>query len=292
MKEIVKKLTSKCLAHPPKWLPENTHYLVQMGSRAYSCENSDSDYDIYGWCMPPKGIIFPHESGVVLGFDKNYETFNNWQEHHIKYDGKEYGFDIYNIVRYFRLVADNNPNMVDSLFVPGHCIFYMSSIGSHVRNNRKLFLSKKAYHTFHGYAYQQLHKMSKKEKLGEKRAGYINDFGFDVKYAYHLVRLTEECKQILEEGDLDLGRKNELYKAIRRGDWTEDKIRNWYSEQEKYLENLYRTSNLQNYVDEVKIKSLLLECLEMHYGSLHNTIKTLNKHEIAIEEIKNIVGRL
>ncbi len=41
---------------------------------------------------------------------------------------------------------------------------------------------------------------------------------------------------------------------------------------EKSLEELYTKSKLQHSPDEGAIKSLLLECLEMHYGSLDKCI--------------------
>lgn len=290
--KLLNDLISKNLANPPRWLKDNLQFAVAMGSRAYGCENTDSDTDIYGFCIPPKHIIFPHEAGMIQGFDKNIDQFNNWQQHHIYYQDKEYGFDVYSIIRYFRLVADNNPNMVDSLFVPGHCVLFETELARKVRENRNLFLSKKAYHTFHGYAHQQLHKMANKEKAGEKRKGYIEKYGYDVKFAYHLVRLTEECKQILEEGTLDLQRKRELYKSIRRGDWTETQVREWYSEQEKYLEALYHKSELRNSPDEKALKELLIECLERHYGSLSKSLHQPDKYENIVREIQKLIGNV
>ncbi len=154
------KLTAKGLITPPKHLKNNVHYEVMTGSIAYGCNNDTSDADIYGFSIPNKTTIFPHLAGHIEGFGKKPQNFQQFQQHHIidKEANKEYDITIFSIIKFFQLVMDNNPNMIDCLFVPRRCVLYSSKVGEYVRENRKLFLSKKAWHAFKGYAYSQLHK--------------------------------------------------------------------------------------------------------------------------------------
>src|SRR5438552_2505527 len=103
---ILQKLEKKNLISPPKWLSNNVHFLTMMGSEAYGCSSGSSDIDLYGFCIPRKGMIFSHLDGVVPGFGDQGETFNQWQEQHIldKETGKEYDFCVYSIVKYFSLL--------------------------------------------------------------------------------------------------------------------------------------------------------------------------------------------
>lgn len=291
MSNIVKDLYSKNLIKPPKWLPDNVHYLTIMGSQAYSVANDDSDCDVYGFCIPNKEILFPHLAGYLPGFDQNIPNFEQWSEHHIKNGDKEYDFSIYNIVKYFRLCADGNPNMVDSLFTPVHCILHMSPIGQMVRENRKLFLSKKCWHTFKGYAFSQMTKIKQKNNASSpKRQETIQMFGYDVKFAYHLIRLMQEIEMILLEGDLDLGRGNETLKAIRKGTWEEQAIYDYFEEKIKSLEKVYVESNvIPHKPEEVKLKELLVNCLEEHYGSLGNALERPNKEKIMLDKIQMVL---
>ncbi len=160
----VDKLTSRGLITPPPHLKTNIHLEVLMGSIAYGCSNDASDIDLYGFCIPPKDVIFPHLNGYIQGFGSQPKKFGQYQQHGIKDDvyKKEYDISIYNIIKYFHLVMHNNPNMIDSLFVPRRCILHSTQIGEHVRENRKLFLTKKIYHTCKGYAYSQLYKAKNK----------------------------------------------------------------------------------------------------------------------------------
>jgi predicted nucleotidyltransferase len=116
-------------------------------------------------------------------------------------------------------------------------------------------------------------------------------FNTDVKFLYHLARLLDECEQILTLGTIDLMRSREYLKAIRKGEVSEDDLRNWFTIKEKELEKMYTSSLLQYGPDEVIIKQLLLDCLEHHYGSLDKCVINPDQSQTAIFEIGNIIDR-
>ncbi len=117
--------------------------------------------------------------------------------------------------------------------------------------------------------------------------------GEDWKFLYHVVRLLLECEQILIEGDLDLQRHNEQLKAIRRGEWTLQKIEEFFESKEKQLEEVYNKSEAIPYSpDEKKIKALLIKCLEHHYGSLEGVYHNPDEAETALRQIKEIIEKL
>lgn len=272
--EIAQK---KGLINPPRFLPDNVHYETIMGSIAYGVSNDHSDEDIYGFCIPPKHIVFPHHAGVVYGFDDNYEKFDQYQQHHVsdKNARKEYDFTIFNIVKYFKLCAGANPNMIDSIYTPRRCVLHTTQIGEMVREKRHIFLSKKAWHTYKGYSFSQMHKMNiKNPQKDSKRYESIMKHGYDLKFAYHVVRLLNQVEQIMTEGDLDLQRNREQLKSIRRGEWEKEQITKYFESKEKELESLYnKCTVIPDRPDMPAIKQLLIDCLEQHYGSLDNMVK-------------------
>lgn len=276
----------------PSWLPNAVAYETEMGSVAYGVSTDASDVDIYGFCVPPARIVFPHTAGVIHGLDRNPERFDQWQEHHIPgFSGESFDVTIFGIVKYVALCMDANPNMIDSLFTPEHCVRHITTAGQIVRDARRLFLHKGAFHKFRGYAHSQLHKIATKSPLaGSKRAANVAEHGFDTKFAYHVVRLYLECEQILEGGDLDLQRDRELLKAIRRGEWTEAQIRDWVATKEKHLEGLYSTSPIPHRPNEKGIKAVLLEALEAAYGQLPKTFHVPGAAESALRQIHDLAG--
>lgn len=169
MPSKVQTLVSRQLISPPRWLADNVQYEVITGSKAYGVSEDTSDMDIYGWCIPLKDDLFPQLKGLIPGFDE-IDTFQQYQQHHIQSPddlcgkGREYDISIYSIVKYFKLCMDNNPNMVDTLFVPLDCVVHSTYLGNLVRENRKLFLHKGSYYKFLGYAHSMLHKLSNKKE--------------------------------------------------------------------------------------------------------------------------------
>jgi len=341
---LIDRLHKRSLINPPHFLIHNCHYEVMMGSVAYAVNEDTSDMDVYGFCIPPKDVIFPHLKGEILGFGKQTNRFEQYQQHHIfdKELKRKYDVQIYNIVKYFQLIMENNPNLVDSLFVPHRCVLHITKVGGMVRDERKSFLHKGSWHKFKGYAYSQMHKMDNKDlktlvelcnKYGideenltdyvilenpellkisdpqeqtffqgiyksctkdEKLSGRfssVKKFGYDVKFAYHVVRLLNEVEQIMIEGDIDLERNKEQLKSIRRGEWKIEDIREYFSKKEKELETIYLSSKLPYGPNEGKIKELLISCLEQHYGSLDQVIAKPDSLKNLLTELQNTLDK-
>ena len=345
MSSVFDYLVSKnLLPNTPAFLKNNVHYECMMGSVAYGVSDDTSDIDVYGFCIPPKKMLFPYSYGYILGFGKQPKPFQQLQHHHVKdiATQKEYDITIYNITKFFNLCLQNNPNMVDALFVPTRCVLHSTQIGEHVRNHRRLFLSKQVWHKFKGYAFGQLTKMHDKQakffaqyckkhdlpfdaslkellaplknlnpqdrekqvtmltaclnKLEQngnrtKRLGVIAKHGYDTKFAYHVVRLIDECQQILEEGDLDLTRSRKHLKLIRNGEWSEEQVIAYFDKKLIILEELYAKSKLPTVPNQKRIKSLLFECLEMHYGNVEECMES-DDLMVTIEEAYRLIGQV
>jgi predicted nucleotidyltransferase len=293
----LQRLADRGLVKPPRWLAANIQYETMMGSVAYGVASDTSDVDVYAWAIPPKEDIFPHLRGEIPGFGRPAKRFEQYQEHHISDSdalgghGRTYDFTVYGIVKYFALATDCNPNVIDSLFTPVTCVLHSTKVGNLVRENRRLFLHRGAWPKFKGYAYSQLHKLAIKEPTG-KRAEVVAEHGYDTKFAYHVVRLLGEVEQILMEGDIDLQRDNDRLKAIRRGEWTEERLRQWAAEKEADLERAYAASKLPATPNEEKLKELLLNCLEEHYGSLDRCIVQPDRAVGALRSIQAELDRV
>ena len=298
MASTVDRLAKRGLHNPPQYVKSNTMYETVVGSVAYGVSDDLSDYDVNGFYIPPTHMLFPHLDGHVLGFGKDRKVPKAYQQHHIydKSKEREYDLNIYCITQYFQLCLENNPNMVDTLYTPRECVLHSTAVSEMVRERRDIFLHKKCWPKYKGYAFQQLHKMKgKAPEPGSKRWKLRERYGFDVKYAYHLVRLLLEAEMIMNEHSIDIRRHREHLKAIRRGEVTEDEIIQWAAEKEAHLERAFENSTLRAEPDRPAIKHLLLECLEHHYGSLSElrTVRAASGVEYtALREIQSICERV
>jgi hypothetical protein len=112
----------------------------------------------------------------------------------------------------------------------------------------------------------------------------------DTKKLYHLVRLLLEVEQILVHQDLDLECNGAILRSIRNGEWSLQKIEEWFTEKEKVLEDVYHKSTLQYSPNESIIKKVLLETLEMHYGTISNAI-SIDVNQNIINDIQQIINK-
>lgn len=111
------------------------------GSHLYGTSTPTSDEDIRGVFVPPKEYF--------IGF-----------QHHIKQvENKTQDIVYYDIRKFLALCCDNNPNIIELLFVPYEQWRVKSLEWEWIVANRDIFLSKKARWTFSGYAVSQLHRI-------------------------------------------------------------------------------------------------------------------------------------
>jgi len=244
----------------------DTELEVIMGSTAYGASVGPvSDVDVHGICVPDIQTVFPQTAvgGYVEGFTKRPTNFESSQKHHMEFEGTQYDVCVYSIVKAFALAAENNPNVLDVLWTPERCVIKISEIGKKIRDNRQLFLNKASYHRFRGYAYAQ-----QKRMVQSNRTDLIEKYGYDVKNAYHIIRLALQGKQILETGDMVLDSNSQLLLDIRAGKYDLQSIEHMFSDLESDMERLYKTSDLRYEADMKALQKILLECLEMKYGYL------------------------
>ena len=140
-------------------LLQHTILVNIAGSRSYGMHRADSDIDIKGVCIPPPKYII----GALSHFEQAdkpehirvFETLLSEEQMAIVKREKLEG-TVYSLQKFIRLATDANPNIIESLFCRENEILLCTDTGKLLRENRNLFLSAKAKHTFSGYAFSQL----------------------------------------------------------------------------------------------------------------------------------------
>lgn len=126
------------------WLKDRTIFLTLHGSHAYGTDTPTSDIDLKGIAVAPMAYY--------LGFNQKFEQ----AEYKDPYDAV-----IYEIRKIMHLAADNNPNIIEVLFTDPSDHVIVSKAGQLLIDNRNVFISKKARHTFSGYAISQLKRIQR-----------------------------------------------------------------------------------------------------------------------------------
>ena len=124
-----------------KWLHDGTIFLTRCGSHAYGTNISTSDEDFKGIAIPPREY--------VLGFTKKFEQAIF----------KEPDMVVFDLRKFMDLAAACNPNVIETLFTDPSDWCMWDSSWNKLLDNREKFISKRAKHTFSGYAISQLKKL-------------------------------------------------------------------------------------------------------------------------------------
>ena len=294
---------------------------IKVGSHLYGTQTVNSDIDHAGIFLPPKEF--------VLGIQRVEEVDLSIQDKNAAGKNTQYAFDrkLYEFRKFIKLALENNPNIIEQLFVNEPNIVYINEIGKALLAQKPLFPHRGLLQKFKGYAFSQKHKMiirtdnyhelqnaldylknysGQKELLIElknkflpfmrfsqdycsigdlnlqksiyvkkavgmieerlskvgNRKELITQYGFDTKFASHLIRLLLEGKELLTKGSLQFPLADrETLLAIKQGQWSIKDILDYADQLETEIDNLAKHSPLPSRPRLAEIEKFTIEIL-------------------------------
>jgi len=129
------------------------------GSHMYGTNIETSDIDTGGIFVIPNAdwlslIHAPKEIGDEKGDEKYFE-----------------------LRKYMELACTANPTVLETMFAPEECITYIKPQGEYLMKHAEMFITKKCYWSFSGYAYAQIKKAKGKNKKVHNVDTYMNEQG-------------------------------------------------------------------------------------------------------------------
>ena len=153
-------------------LPEGLISLCWRGSVAHGMYVPKNDPD----SIDDKDIM-----GVYIGPLEHYLGFGR-KEVYEQWEG-EWDCVFYELKKFVGMLLNCNPNVLSLLWLKPNGIIYESSLGERLRENRDIFVTKQAYHSFSGYAHAQFKKMisfnQEAQALMEQLEQQLTSFGID-----------------------------------------------------------------------------------------------------------------
>jgi len=111
------------------------------GSHLYGTSTPQSDVD-------ERGVFIP-DYRYFLGFVNRIEQFEDKQSDTVYFE----------IRKFLHLSCENNPNIIELLFVPESKMTFCTKEWEDIINNRQYFICKKCKFTFTGYAHSQFNRI-------------------------------------------------------------------------------------------------------------------------------------
>lgn len=242
-----------------KVLPSNTILLGYMGSISQGTQIPSTNPD----CIDDVDMM-----GVSIAPESVYMGLGKFEQKETKY--KEFDVVVYEIKKFFSLLLKQNPNVLGLLWLQHQNYIYKSPDGQSIIDNRHLFISKEAYHSFSGYAHGQLHRMEHlacKGYMGQKRKQLVEKFGYDCKNAAHLIRLLRMGIEFLTDGELRVFRQDAVeLKEIKSGQWSLNKVKKEADELFVLAREAYVRSPLPPQPKYKEAEELLISILRSSLG--------------------------
>jgi hypothetical protein len=291
---------------------------VRVGSHLYGTSTPESDEDFIG--------IFVPDAEYLLGLDRipkgEVDLGIKFKDAEGKNTKDAVDFKAYTLEKFARLALDNNPNVLEILFVNLDNVLFANDIGYQLLNLRHEFLSTKIKHRFLGYAFSQKHKMVIKlenyEKLLEaidyidhstdkqflldiehhpifvrkkdhvtigdvnmpvtvtikkakkmlaarlakfgSRQELVSKYGYDTKFASHLIRLLDEGLELLTTGTLRFPLEGrQLLRDIRTGKLSMQEVLDMADGMEKEVEYFCETTKLPHSPNRKLVEKFVID---------------------------------
>ena len=163
-----------------------------VGSHSLGLNTPESDIDEMGICIEPIeeaiGLNAPFEQFVRTGPDATRE-------------GPD--LQIYSLRKFMRLALSGNPTILALLFIPTDKLLTCDARASQLRDLIPMIISKKAGNAFLGYMQAQRQRLlGERGEKGVRRRDLEEKYGYDTKYAMHILRLGVQGVELLTTGRL------------------------------------------------------------------------------------------
>lgn len=178
------------------------------GSRLVGMHTEDSDYDYLGVTVEPPEY--------VIGMRK-FEQFE-WKRPELQAEGVTYS-----LKKFVSLLVKGNPTILSAAFSP----YSYDTLGLTDPLFQSMFISKRAGGHFIGYMQDQIRRLHTSKGMHVTRGELIEKYGYDTKYAAHVIRLGFQGIEYLSRGTITLPMSSthvEVLSAVRNGGMTYEKF--------------------------------------------------------------------
>lgn len=112
---------------------------------------------------------------------------------------------IYSLKKYIRLALDGNPTITNLLYVPNAELVVVNAVGKQLQDLAPLIVSRRCAGRYLGYMQaQRMRLIGERGQKRIKRPELEEKYGYDTKYAMHMLRLGYQGIEILQTGHLSL----------------------------------------------------------------------------------------
>ena len=242
-----------------------------VGSTVHGLNVNDGieDRDEMGVCVEPL------EDAMALWAPFEQFIYRSAAEREGRHDARSSAGDldltIFSLRKWMRLALKGNPTILLLLFTPDDQLVTCDSLGHELRGLRPRIISRRVQAPYLGYLQAQKQRLT--GERGQKRVHrpeLEEMYGFDTKYAMHMLRLGFQGVELLTTGRLSLPMREperSYLLDVRRGKVREQECLERAGELEQELTDLATTSPLPDAPDDEAIEEWVLDAYRRRWWS-------------------------
>lgn len=239
---------------------------TQVGSGVHGTAIAgQDDRDEMGICIEPPEY--------VIGLQK----FEQWewrtQPQHVRSGPGDVDLVVYSLRKWMRLALNGNPTVLIPLFAPASEVVESRPYGEWLRAHPELVVSCVAGERFLGYLRSQRERLLGRRSQRTNRPELVEKYGYDTKFAMHMVRLGVQGVELLETGRITLPVPQpwlSTLREIRQGRVSKEDALAVAAELEARLRVLTSTSALPARPDVARAQAWMMEVYQWTWAFEEN----------------------
>ena len=238
------------------YLIENALLVGTVGSKAHglNLEGSD-DHDLMG--------IFIEPPEFLIGLEGLETVVRRTKPEGERSEHGDFDVVMHGLRKWCRLAVNGNPTVLMMMFLPPTSLTVCRKRGVALQQMHRAFASKRAVRAFLGYMIAQKERLvGQRGQMRVTRQDLIDKFGYDTKYAMHVLRLAKQGFEFCTTGRMTLPMPEpdrlEVMR-VRRGEFTLDDTLGLIRNAELRLEEAYKSCTLPDQADRVAINEFMVQ---------------------------------
>lgn len=176
---------------------------------------------------------------------------------------------VYGLRKFLSLALKGNPTILLPLFVSMHDVHVITPEGIELRKLASRIVSKKCFDPFRGYMRQQHERLlGLRGQKNVTRPELVKAYGYDTKYAGHIIRLGYQGVELLATGKITLpmsGIERSVVLAVRTGHYTLAEVSAMINQAETQILDAFNTSPLPEKPDYDFVENWMLHTYRKYW---------------------------
>lgn len=177
--------------------------------------------------------------------------------------------NVYTLRKFAHLAASGNPSILNVLWTPE--AYLERALWPRLKDGLKDYVrARSAGDAYLGYCRQQMERwQGTRGQKNVTRPELVEQYGFDTKYAAHIIRLAHQGIGFMLRGEIEIPIQEPTateIRSLRTGGYTESQALNWAVASELRLKDAIKKSILPEYPNRVGVAHLISSLYGTHFA--------------------------